>query len=338
MRHAAWVVPAVAALAYPFVFLLATGPETRLLRGVLSVLVPAVGIAVLCALDRVAAGVDPLRRRAAFWAGLALVAPAVFVVASVLLPRMGVPDEPRLWRFLALPGVALIALLWRDRSSASPRPTAPHPIVLHAHRISAVVLLLFTGAHLVSHASALWSISLNRAILDTLRPAYRDSFFEAVLIAAVVLQVVTGLRLLPASLSRPGLANRLQAYSGLYFMLFVVIHTFALIVLVRNDPRPLRPDVDFFVASGGTGSSLGSYFLPYYLLGPLSFFTHLGCALRRLAAAQPSLGARLSYAGSVVVGVTVCLAITLSLLGVSVTGDRRTSKSRPASSATAALP
>jgi hypothetical protein len=328
------VVPAVAAVAYPLVFLLLTGPETRALRAVLSVLVPAVGITVLCALDHMA--LDDARRRAAFWAGLALVAPAVFVIATVLLPRMGVPDESRLWRFLALPGLALLALWWRERSST--RPGARHPVVLTAHRISAVVLLLFTAAHLLNHASALWSISLNRAILDALRPAYRTPGLEEVLVAAVAVQVLTGLRLLPFALGRPGLANRLQAYSGLYFLLFVVIHTFALIVLVRNDPRPMRPDIDFFVASGGTGSSLGSYFLPYYLLGPISFFTHLACALRRLAAARPALGTRLSYAGSVVVGVSVSLAITLALLGVSVTGDRRSSKSRPATSPVAARP
>jgi hypothetical protein len=326
-RTAAWIVPATAALAYPLVFLLATGAANRPLRAALSLLVPTAGIVVLCVLDRMVPPED--RRRSAFWAGLALVAPAVLVIAHVLLPRLGLPIEAvrTVWRSLALPVVALIGLVLRSRPARPAGPAARHGAVLTAHRVSAVILAAFAVAHLLNHATALWSIALNRAILDALRIVYRSRVLEPILVAAVAVQVLTGFMMLPSALKRPGLAHRLQAYSGLCFLLFVSIHTFALVFIVRNDPQLSTTDLDFFVASGGPAGSLGSEFLPYYLLGPVSFVTHAACAARRLVARRPRLGARLARLVAAV-GLLVCLAITLALLGVSVTGDRTTAEPR----------
>jgi succinate dehydrogenase/fumarate reductase cytochrome b subunit len=178
------------------------------------------------------------------------------------------------------------------------------PWVRITHRISAVVLALFLAAHLLNHVVGLWGVAPHIAFMDAARLLYRSSAFEPLLLAAVLVQAVTGIQQVWAGWgTRRGFWQRMQAISGLYLAFFLANHTFW--VLVARLGYGL--DSNFYLAATFlTVSPLPILFAPYYAMGVFALFTHLACAVHFRSDGRT--GSRIARA---LVGSGAVLAVTI---------------------------
>jgi succinate dehydrogenase/fumarate reductase cytochrome b subunit len=151
------------------------------------------------------------------------------------------------------------------------------PWVRITHRISAVVLATFVAAHLLNHIAGLWGIAAHIAFMDEARLVYRSSALEPLLLAAVLVQTITGIQQVWAGWgTRRGYWQRMQAISGLYLAFFLVNHTFW--VLVARLGYGL--DSNFYLAAAFlTVAPLPILFAPYYAVGIFALFAHLACTV-----------------------------------------------------------
>jgi succinate dehydrogenase/fumarate reductase cytochrome b subunit len=185
------------------------------------------------------------------------------------------------------------------------------------HRLSALLIVLFAMAHLSNHTFAIVSVATHTTVLDLLRVVYRQPVIETLLLAAILQQIATGGALVwQAHLRRPSMRTNLQAVSGLYMAVFFLAHVSAAL-MARGST-----DTNFVWAAGQRGllASRGlTFLLPYYLLGVMAIFVHVGQGLRMsVLRFMPELSVqRLSYAG-VAFGGAVVVTLGLALCGVHV--------------------
>ena len=248
----------------------------RLLALLVALALPALGAGLVLAARPRAGGKNALDPWTAW---LAVVTPALFVAPGFLsrFPAFSrVPHATRLVWIALVVLLLLLAVLVRRRQPppATPASQRRDRWLARAHRLSAVVLVIYALLHLTNHLLAFVSLELNvRSVLWT-RALYKHPVFEALLLAAIPVQIVTGLRLVwrrrDVVLDGWG---RLQLLSGLYLAAFLAVHTFATAVLHR--------DLTFFAATNGArGMYHSPSLLVYYALGPLAVLVHLTCALR----------------------------------------------------------
>jgi hypothetical protein len=145
------------------------------------------------------------------------------------------------------------------------------------HRLSGLLIGLFALAHLGNHLCALGGIDRHINVMDALRRVYRNPVCEALLLGAVICQIISGLTLLRKRTAPTDPLDKLQAYSGIYLAFFLAFHTGA-VLIGRN---VLHLDTNFYFAAAGLRSfPLFLFFIPYYFLAVVSLFSHIGCALR----------------------------------------------------------
>jgi hypothetical protein len=144
------------------------------------------------------------------------------------------------------------------------------------HRVSAAVLASFLAVHLLNHIVGSWGVGAHISFMEKARLVYRSPAFEPLLLAAVLVQIVTGVEQVRAGWgTRRGFWPRTQAISGLYLALFLANHTFW--VLVARLGYGL--DSNFYLAAAFlTIQWLPIVFAPYYALGVFALFAHLACA------------------------------------------------------------
>ncbi len=178
------------------------------------------------------------------------------------------------------------------------------------HRTSAVVLAAFVAAHLVNHVVGLWGVAAHQAFMDAARLVYRSPLLEPLLLAAVLVQIATGIAQLRAGWgTRRGFWARTQAMSGLYLAFFLANHTFW--VLVARIGYDL--DSNFYLAATFlTISPLPVLFAPYYVLGVFSIFAHLACAVHFWA--KGPVGERIAQA-SIGAGAVIAPIVTAVFMG-----------------------
>jgi hypothetical protein len=178
------------------------------------------------------------------------------------------------------------------------------------HRTSAVVLAAFVAAHLVNHVVGLWGVAAHQAFMDATRLAYRSPLLEPLLLAAVLVQIVTGIAQLRAGWGqRRGFWARTQAMSGLYLAFFLANHTFW--VLVARIGYDL--DSNFYLAAAFlTISPLPVLFATYYVLGVFSIFAHLACAVHFWA--KSPIGERIARM-SIGAGAVIAPIVTAVFMG-----------------------
>lgn len=152
------------------------------------------------------------------------------------------------------------------------------PWIRIAHRVSAVLLAMFLAVHLLNHVVALWGVAAHIAFMDGARLAYRSPALEPLLLAAALVQIVTGGEQVRAGWgARRGFWQRTQVTSGLYLAFFLANHTFW--VLAARIGYGL--DSNFYLAATFlTMSPLPFLFAPYYFLGVVALFAHVACAVR----------------------------------------------------------
>ena len=169
------------------------------------------------------------------------------------------------------------------------------------HRYSALVLAPYVLVHLANHLASVQGVASHIAFMQAVRRVTRMPAVEALLLACVLVQVVTGLAmaLRRRSAPRPPLV-RLQALSGAYLAFFLLVHVSS--VLAGRFLAGL--DTNFhFAAAGLHVAPLYLFFVPYYGLALVAVCVHLAGALqlagRRFGAgSRAPLRARAAWAGA----------------------------------------
>ena len=155
----------------------------------------------------------------------------------------------------------------------------PFPPLVRAHRILAAGLAVFILGHLATHLTAVMGPQAHTHALKATQGLYRNPFVEPVLIAALLVQIVIGARLLARrwAQAEKGFWGWAQLLSGGYLIAFILIHSSAAL-MTRH---VFGMDTDFYWAAATVNLAPFKYgFLPYYALGVMSVFTHLAAAVR----------------------------------------------------------
>ncbi len=181
------------------------------------------------------------------------------------------------------------------------------------HRSTAAVIAGFALVHLTNHLLSLHSIATHIAFMNVARTVYRQPAIEVLLLVSVIFQCGSGLWMVVRGWSaRQGAVAWLQATSGVYLAVFLLIHVSA-ILLGRI---ALRLDTNFYFAAAGFHvPPFQLFFIPYYFLAVVALFTHAGCAcFWSLGGRSPRLR-RVALSVMVGAGCIAGVAITLSLGG-----------------------
>jgi succinate dehydrogenase/fumarate reductase cytochrome b subunit len=325
-RARAIVVATIAAvLVYPLALIgehwaavAATGPAASALAwiGVAAFLALALGLPVLgFVLARSARGV--FERRVAH---IAFAAPSLYVAAGAYFGLLKLSkQELAAWAVLWLAVGA--ALVWRAPPVQVRAPGAlprVRPWLRIAHgSVAAALVLIFLGAHLANHLSALLGSDIQKAIMDTLRLWYRSAVIQPVLIAGVLFMMISGSVLARARTAAPpaDVLTTLQTLTGAYLFAFLFSHLTAAFLT-----RSRGIDTNWLWATAAPQGLIVGYvrLAPHYTMGVAALLTHLGVGLRDVlrahGVAQKSAdGAAWAVAAG---GAVLAAAIMAGMLGL----------------------
>jgi hypothetical protein len=174
------------------------------------------------------------------------------------------------------------------------------------HFISGLTITVFIGLHLSNHTLSIFGAERHIEVMNSLRLFYRNSFVEIVLLIAVLVQIISGLKLFKANRKiATSHFDRLHMWTGLYLAVFFVIHLSA----VFGGRHFLHLDTNFYFGVAGLNSfPFNLFFIPYYGLAILSFFGHVA-AIHSKKMKQPVFG--LSPARQSIAILTVGLLLTM---------------------------
>lgn len=149
--------------------------------------------------------------------------------------------------------------------------------VRRLHRLSAAIIIAFLALHLANHATMLWGADRHIAVMDTLRPVYRQPLVELFILGAFAFQLISGAMMLWRGRGGAStLAAKVQRLSGFGLVLFIANHVAA----VQFGRLSLGLDTNYYFAAAGfqlDGWRL--FFMPYYFLGVALIGVHLAAAL-----------------------------------------------------------
>lgn len=180
--------------------------------------------------------------------------------------------------------------------------------LIRLHRLTALFLAAFLVSHLAHHLIGLIAgPEAHLALSAPFRAIWRQPLIEVLLLAALVGQTGSGMRLLwrgRAWLWR-GL-RRWQAISGAALAGFLMIHVSAVLAA-----RAMGTDTNLHFAAAGLQSGFWAlFFAPYYTVAVTALVTHAGLAvLRRRGQQAPIITIAL-------VGLTFGLGLVLMMAGL----------------------
>ena len=196
--------------------------------------------------------------------------------------------------------------------------------IRNIHFLSGILLIVFIGLHLWNHVNSISGIDRHIAIMEQLRPIYRNVFVESLLILAVGLQIYSGLQLyLKARKTTLKGFRKLHVLSGLYLALFLIIHLSA----VFAGRYILDLDTNFYFGAAGLNTfPFNLFFIPYYGLAIFSFFGHIAAIhhqkmQHRLLGFPPSLQSWLILFAGVILTSFILYGLTGHFQGVTIPED-----------------
>lgn len=139
--------------------------------------------------------------------------------------------------------------------------------------ISGLTITIFIGLHLFNHFCSVFGIDKHIEIMDVLRHFYRNIFFETILLLAVVVQIISGLKLfnLNRKIARTAF-EKIHIWTGMYLAYFFIFHLGA----VFGGRFILHLDTNFYFGAAELNSfPFSLFFIPYYALAIMSFFGHI---------------------------------------------------------------
>jgi len=145
------------------------------------------------------------------------------------------------------------------------------------HRALAIGLALFIALHLAHHLTILAGAQTHLAVLEVIRPLYRNPIVEPLLIAGFTLQIILGLRLAYRRGWPKRFWPRIQSASGVLIALFLIQHIGA--ALYTRYSTDLDTNT-YWAASVAGIWPLNLYFIPYYFVGITALGWHISSRLR----------------------------------------------------------
>ncbi|WP_162426099.1 hypothetical protein [Pontibacter pudoricolor] len=141
------------------------------------------------------------------------------------------------------------------------------------HYLSGLAIATFVGVHLFNHLLSICGAAKHIEMMNALRLFYRNTFIEAVLLLAILVQIVSGLKLFKENRkTESSRFEKLQIWTGLYLAGFFIIH----LIAVLSGRLLLQLDTNFYFGVTGLNSyPFNLFFIPYYGLAIVSFFGHI---------------------------------------------------------------
>lgn len=148
--------------------------------------------------------------------------------------------------------------------------------LISIHRVASIIVSLFILAHLTNHLTIYAGEEVYIRVMDQLRLVYRHPIAEVILLGCCMIQVVTGIRLLRKYNFRSlrSRVKKVQIASGVYIGIFLLFHISAVLI-----GRTIIDTDLYFGAAVVATFPLNLFFIPYYFLGVLSVFAHVGSTL-----------------------------------------------------------
>jgi hypothetical protein len=314
--------PAAAALSYPFLlkaFHAIVGPEASTLTpfAILSAivvlsaafLVPLLGLVLA---GRPAAGLGA--RRLAY---VSVTAPTLYVFLGVVqaLVHSLIPEEV-VWCAIWL-AIAICSQLTRDHVLRGVPAIARWRVV---HGLTAAILAVYVLFHVTNHLFGLIGPDAHAAVMKLGRVVYRSQVGEPLLVAAMLLQIGSGLYLAWRWSAAPQSFHRtIQVASGAYLSLFILGHMNSVFIYARSF-LGIPTDWNFAIGApaGLIHDAWNIRLLPHYALGVFFVLTHIASGLRVVliahgVAQRPANG---FWTVSVALSALVAAAIIAGMSGV----------------------
>ncbi|MCA4895260.1 MAG: hypothetical protein ING84_09680 [Cytophagales bacterium] len=148
-----------------------------------------------------------------------------------------------------------------------------HITIRKIHLVSGITLTIFIGLHLANHLASIAGVDRHIEWMNAIRHFYRAPIIEFLLLAAVLMQMYSGIRLFLSKRKTTKIGfEKLHVFSGLYLAAFLVIHVSAIFA----GRFILHVDTNFYFGAAGLNSFPANlFFIPYYSLAILSFFGHI---------------------------------------------------------------
>ena len=141
------------------------------------------------------------------------------------------------------------------------------------HYFSGITISIFIALHLFNHLYSLFGANAHIELMNDLRVVYRNIIAETILLLAVAIQIVSGIKLfLKKRKEESDFFGKLQIWTGLYMGIFLLIHLSA----VLSGRMILNLDTNFYFGVAGLNTfPLNLFFIPYYGLAIIYFFGHI---------------------------------------------------------------
>jgi hypothetical protein len=189
------------------------------------------------------------------------------------------------------------------------------------HYITGLTITLFIGLHLFNHFWSIFGADQHIEMMDGLRHFYRNVFVETILLSAVFVQIVSGIKLFKTSRKlATTFFDKLHIWTGLYLAIFLIIHISA----VLTGRTFLHLDTNFYFGVAGLNSApFNLFFIPYYALAIISFFGHVAAVHNKkmkqsIAGLSPNRQAQGILAFGVLLTIVIFYGLTNHFTGVTI--------------------
>ncbi len=180
------------------------------------------------------------------------------------------------------------------------------------HFVSGLTMTVFIGLHLFNHFCSIFGADMHIAIMNTLRHFYRNIFIETILLVAVLVQIISGLKLFKSNrkIAITGF-EKLHIWTGLYLAFFLVIHVGA----VLGGRYILHLDTNFYFGVAGLNTfPFNLFFIPYYALAIFSFFGHIASIhYKKMKSPVFNIAPKLQAKGILIFGIILTVLVFYGL-------------------------
>lgn len=176
------------------------------------------------------------------------------------------------------------------------------------HYVSGLLMIAFISVHLLNHLFSLAGPVAHIGFMEVARQVYRLPLIEALLLAAVLVQIVSGILLVrKKAFYQETLWGKMQVYSGLLLAFFLAVHTVATV----GGRWIYAVDTNFYYAAMVVNEfPFAFFYVPYYALGVIAFFAHMA-SIHRQRVASP--GGQRQAQGILGLGLLIAVLILLGL-------------------------
>lgn len=256
--------------------------------------------------------------RARRFALLAVTAPTLYVFFGVLTYMAGskVPDQ-----WLWSPAWLLFGYMAsRSTDAVMPQHAQTSARLRVAHGICGALAALYVVFHISNHLFGLISPESHAAVMDIGRTVYRATLIEPLLVAVMLFQIVSGLRLVWTwSVASTDRYQMFQIASGVFMSMFILGHMNSVFIYARSW---LNIPTDWAFATGLPTGLIHDVWnirlLPHYALGVFFVLAHLCSGLRVVMLAhgvKVPLANRCWWAG-VLLSILISVAIICGMTGL----------------------